>query len=483
MSYRSWRLCTLRRLFLSSKDCEHHLGYQSRSFSHNPELLFTKQTPANLSGNNTSASHQTIANASSSSSDQRTHNADSPIFNEAENSMLDATNSATQNPRPKSPRATIRHTKGPEHTLLGSRVRSLPKSPFLNPENEDEPPHKQRKAQPTVKDLDRLRYNPWATALASNVRLCAASGYRMPKNLLLSFGLIRHPESKNLWFLPKDLIAEELAATLATTEKPEAVDVTNAKKEGSGESATASDPDSQPNRAKGESIRKVTQAPKIYILDRAAVMKDLSSPAKAGNEKVQRLIPLRWKMPVGKLGTKDAKSLVWREDMPEFVLGALRKKVVKTLKKACLKNREVEDRAGVWRVIKIAGDVVNEKELSNGLEQIGELKGMGSGGVLVLGSRAMRNEDAKGHEEGGDPIQAAARSPLPDLITLPIHGSQVPVFDLRYLLSESDIVELQQRHNRFGEIALFFSPRENVRVDALLALWRLKSFVMYDKDI
>lgn len=257
-------------------------------------------------------------------------------------------------------------------------------------------------------------------------------------------------------------------------------------KEGSGDgySTTLQPPKPAPRPHPKEDIRSITQSPKFYLLNRTAVQKDLTDRPPDPKERISRLVPLRWKAPIGKLNAKDIRSLVWRQDMPEFVIGALRKEAVKALKNACLKNVRMQDSSGVWSLVRIEGDVVDEKGLSDGLEQIGDLEGIRSGAVLVFGPSATREGGAEADEAGGEPkIPTAAQPPLPDLITLPNQGSQVPIFDLRALLSESDIEELGQHHFRFRKTALFFRPGENVPVDAMLALWKLKGHVMYDQNI
>ncbi|KAK2758806.1 hypothetical protein FQN54_003498 [Arachnomyces sp. PD_36] len=433
--YQSWRLHTLRRLFLSSKD-SNRLSSPSRSFTNGPELLFTR----------------------------------SP---QATSTAQDATRTSVA----RSPQGT-----GEEDTIGStttvSRSRLLPQSPFLNPGNEDEPPVKKRKRQPTKEDKDRLRHNAWAMALSSSVRLCAATGARLPTECLLDWGLVRHHEAKNLWFIPKSLFVDELMEATNSDEQTKMSAGDDANGEGDNVSGSTST-----RRPKGD-IRTITHARKFYLLNRAGLHKDLSSSPRSRDQNVARLVPQRWKGNFGgNLMKGDLKSLVWRDDMPEFVLGGLRKEAVKALKKACLIGMKVEDAGGVWRVVGINGDVINEETLSGGLERIGELEGMASGGVLVFGSDTMRDGNS-GKETGGmcNPPQPGSDCSLPDLITLPIQGSQVPVFDLRALLSESDIDQLRSHHPRFRETALFFRPGGNIPAEAMLALWKLQGCVMHDRN-
>lgn len=291
----------------------------------------------------------------------------------------------------------------------------------------------------------------------------------------MDWGLVRHPEANNLWFTPKSLFVDEL---MKASTRDEETEISVEEAEDSDGMSNSQPPKQSHSPHPMKDIRSVTQSPKFYVLNRSVVQKDLTAPATSMMQDVSRLIPFRWKFPMGKLTTGDMRSLVWREDMPEFVLRGLQKEAVKALKKACLKGK-VEDPGGVWRVVGIDGDVVDEKGLSVGLERIGELERMGSGGVLVFGSEVMR----EGSTGGESSIQSASVSSLPDLITLPVQGSQVPVFDLRALLSQRDIDELRQHSPRFQETALFFRPGGNIPVDAMLALWKLKGYAMHDRNI
>jgi hypothetical protein len=273
--------------------------------------------------------------------------------------------------------------------------------------------------------------------------------------------------------MPKSLFVDELMETMNKDEDSEI----SAKEAGTSESEN-----SQPTHPKKD-IRSITQSPKFYLLNRSVVQKDLTAASPIILGLLPRLIPYRWKAPMGNLKSRDLKSLVWREDMPELVLTGLRRAAVKALKKACLKSVNVDDPHGVWRAVWVYEDMVNEKGLSDGLEQVGELEAMGSGGLLVLGSDTTGEGNAEKDVggKGSTPLQSATSS-LPDLITLPVQGSQVPLFDLRSLLAETDINELRQHHPRFQETALFFRPGANIPVDAMLALWKLKGYIMHDQN-
>lgn len=64
---------------------------------------------------------------------------------------------------------------------------------------------KQPKRAPTEEEIQRLLYNPWAALLASPVRLCNATGVRLPASLLVPWELVRRPSDKDVYLMPRQL--------------------------------------------------------------------------------------------------------------------------------------------------------------------------------------------------------------------------------------------------------------------------------------
>ena len=50
-----------------------------------------------------------------------------------------------------------------------------------------------------------LANNPWAKMLASPMRLCSATGVRLPKDLLVPWGLVKNPATEEVYFMPTEL--------------------------------------------------------------------------------------------------------------------------------------------------------------------------------------------------------------------------------------------------------------------------------------
>ncbi|GAD99508.1 conserved hypothetical protein [Paecilomyces variotii No. 5] len=337
---------------------------------------------------------------------------------------------------------------------------SLPQSPLLTKLRD--PSEKKRKRAPTKEETDRLRRNPWAVALASPPRYCIATGARLPKAFLGDYGLVRpSAESESLWFMPVSLLKDELKPAAGKAQSSlQSQDAQEQTK-----SATTPNPDP-------------LRIPSIRIVDRFRVLKEstrqflVDRVSRRRKSAVSSIIPFRWRYPHGPLSSRSEKNLVWREDMPEFVLKNIRKEAVKELGRVCRHNQDVTTSDGVWMAFSLSDN--SEGSLAEALKQLPDLENMEWGGVLVL----KQSSDNIQRERDLDSFA----SPLPDYITLPHRGKKVPVFDLSVLLSEENLEELRKLHPRFQESALFFRPGGTTPVEPMLALWRLKGYVMYDNE-
>jgi hypothetical protein len=319
----------------------------------------------------------------------------------------------------------------------------------------------------------------------------------------MDWGLVRHPLDDGLWFMPTGLIQDELKERAKRKqqqqEKDEHVDE---EWEDTGGSVYVT----VPNKTRVQTLSPLR--PIFRLINRFALHEDLSSSlsnaSSKTNRRLGRLSPYHWKTPGGLFKPSDEKHLVWREDMPGFVLQNMRKAAVKALKKACTKGKKLETTDGVWRVVDVGFG--GGKGLEEGLKKVTELDRMSWGAVLVMErtTRMEAKEDEGKTEEqrNFDHASAASDDPsipsptparsssshllisssLPDLITLPTQGTKVPVFDLTTLLSEKDLEELRQHHPRFKQGALFFRPGGYVPVDAMLVLWKLKGYTIYDQE-
>ncbi|KAL1859251.1 hypothetical protein Plec18167_007818 [Paecilomyces lecythidis] len=414
LSYAAWRLQVLRRVFLPPHEIQSSTHNFRRDLSSSIHLR----------------------------SEARQQN--EPLSREKSNGLKD--NSPPRNVR-------LDTLPDPEDVALRPS-QSLPQSPLLTKLRD--PSVKKRKRAPTKEETERLRHNPWAVALASPPRYCIATGARLPKAFLGDYGLLRpSAESESLWFMPVSLLKDELKSAQHSSQSPDAQEQTKS-------AATPSfGPLHIPSVRIVHRFRLLKEATKRFLVDRLS---------RRGKSAVSSIIPFRWRYPHGPLSSRAEKNLVWREDMPQFVLKNLRKEAVKELARVCRHDQNITTSDGVWTAFGLSDN--SERPLLEALKRLPDLENMEWGGVLVLRQGNIQPEC--------DPDSFI--SSFPDYVTLPQRGKKVPVFDLSVLLSEENLEELRRTHPKFQESALFFRPGGTTPVEPMLALWRLKGYVMYDSE-
>ncbi|KAF9892892.1 hypothetical protein FE257_000484 [Aspergillus nanangensis] len=339
----------------------------------------------------------------------------------------------------------------------------LPQSPLLAyPHPGLAKKHKKRLA--THSDLDELRRNPWAMALASPPRMCALTGTRVPRSFLGDWGMVRPPESdEGLWMMPVGLMKDEL--DLPTPHN---------------KLATETEPPREqfPRRSFHYLIlRMVDRLPLIRRLTKALT-------GHAPGRKVSpivRVLPFRWKHPHGPITSIEEKQVIWREDMPELVLRQMRSVVLRQLQRVSDKYKRTNAPNGVWRTLELGA--YSDSALQEGLMTLDSFARMECGGVLVMGPPSNGDGVASGDDLGPSGDYSGDEDSISDFAFLPQTGSKVPVFDLRQLFSETDMEELRNHHPRFQSSALFFRPDDSATVEVMLALWKLKGLLKDDEPI
>ena len=328
----------------------------------------------------------------------------------------------------------------------------LPKSPFLNTVRDGS--QKERKRRPTKENLDRLRSNPYALALATPPRQCIFTGYRQPTFFLANMGVVRRPPAPKesftrLWWTPVDLYKDELLRNITPSEE--------AVKRG----FTRGNPVTNPLNVR---LARVSYR-SLLLHEMSAVL--TPSTGKYKRHLSKKLLSPRWRSKRSPLSQQDMKALVWRQDMTSFVLKGLRKEAAKALQNAAPPDEETG--RNVWAVVLGAQEEVSTQKIVEGLEKV-SMENMQTGAVLVLG------------HGNTTPETEFPKSALPDYVTLPQTGSKVPIYDLGVLLSEANRQSLRDAHHLFREQVLFFRPTRPKTLQVSLALWRLKGYVMHDVD-
>lgn len=293
---------------------------------------------------------------------------------------------------------------------------------------------------------------------------------RLPAELFGDYSLVEHPATKDPWMMPVDLLGDEIwEMRLQATTDPDmtAKEGTEGRIEEKNDDADRGDVESKEEQAENFEEKKnaphptqrrgkLAPLPRLRITNHPAV---LSRIAQGKSPHVTRsLIPYRWKHPQGFLTKKENDTVVWREDLPDYVLRHLRKNVVRGMKNSCVAGKDHR-----WSVLDIDSTPNVTEGLVNALVSLGDLKNIKCGAVLLLKQLTEKEPE---------------RNPVvPETITLPLHGTRVPILNLPCILSEKDLQELREHHDFFSKDAVLFRPSGDKTVYTMLGLWSLNSYV------
>ncbi|KAL4926967.1 uncharacterized protein BDV17DRAFT_268363 [Aspergillus undulatus] len=348
----------------------------------------------------------------------------------------------------------------------------LPQSPLITDPHPGRDLRHRKKRRPTSNDLADLSNNPWAMALASPIRMCNWTNSRLPKAFLTDWGLVEEPvaaaESSNgqnpspeasvsqkankdkgkdnkLWVLPVGLLKDDLVNPAH-----------NAKGKRDGRSVT-------------------TANVKIRMIDRLPLLQHVTNATDNKRERryssvLMPVIPLRWKSPQGPMTGRDMDRMVWRGDMPDFVLGMKRRNALEMLKRVSDTFKSQKTWSKVWMSFD-ARKPHSETALLEGLITEGKARNrtidrMETGAFIVFGNDSRNCSGAN----------AGEATTLSELVTLPASGRKVPVFDLTRLFSQAELEELRAYHTRFRKFAAFLTPSNKVMANAILELWSLQGY-------
>ncbi|TWU77632.1 hypothetical protein ED733_008021 [Metarhizium rileyi] len=295
-----------------------------------------------------------------------------------------------------------------EKKIISTSIGDLPLSPLFDPDW-IQARRRQRKpnpSKPTGRFRKKLANNPYAQALATPLRRCPNTEAILPRYFLQDFEVVKHPQDDSLWWAPGPLAFENLT----DKNKPSGDQIQIA------DAATA---EQQPQKSGNDdgtpaatsSIRLRRSPITSYVLSRKSVVDMIGGP---NRRYAASLLAARTGMAMAPI----TKSPVWRRDMSDIFLQMIRQQAVDALcarsgTEGLERNKLIQPCKG-WEHVK---DV--------------ELRGC----VLFCGL---------GKE--GPSIQYA---------TLDIdgakYGSKLPVYNLRWLLGESEFVRLRDKSKLFQE--------------------------------
>ncbi|RAL12289.1 uncharacterized protein BO97DRAFT_424811 [Aspergillus homomorphus CBS 101889] len=331
----------------------------------------------------------------------------------------------------------------------------LPKSPLLT---DPKPANRQRLHKKKARSKNRvysdpdhdLTKNPWAVALASPVRYCSLTGYRMPTEFLNNWGLDEHPEG-SLFLHPTALLPAP-SVPVPGSSSPSASSSPSSP-------SSPSPPQLPPTPRTAPAIKNL----RAWIVNRLPLLTHITETLSAKTARIPAIthaFPLRWKPPLGPLTEPLLARCVWRQDMPQFLTRMMRRQVGGRLRKAASQTNDSAARQ-VWTPLLREGCDLTEKALVDALNKMEPIVRMRVGAVLVL--RPMTSEPEPG-------------LPLTSFFHLPQTGSKVPVFDVTRLLDGEDLACAKLE----GQAAVFFRPDDRPTVDAMLGLWKLAGLLRED---
>ncbi|PMD13344.1 hypothetical protein NA56DRAFT_585704 [Hyaloscypha hepaticicola] len=283
-----------------------------------------------------------------------------------------------------------------------------------------------RKSRPSKKPEDFqqiLAKNPYARALATPLRRCQLTNNALPSFFLQGFNLMAHPETGIPWYVPR---------SLALAKKGE--------------------PQLQLNKTPAAFTSALGYT--VYILASQHILRAMQDPKGYGMKQKNKMRNMAQRRGIST--SKFLSAAGWREDMHEFILRIMRRRIVENL--VALTNLK-------------RGYVVGCSGWEDALAkpQIGTFLWTGGAGEM---------------EEGTD-------SP-PEFATLDItigrkeesKTKKIPVHNLRRLLGKDKLAELRETlPSGIFERNVVVLKHKQQAVDVEMQLWRLQGFLAEYRDL
>ncbi|KAL4901333.1 hypothetical protein BDW74DRAFT_160262 [Aspergillus multicolor] len=366
----------------------------------------------------------------------------------------------------------------------------LPQSPLITNPNAHHNLRHRKKSRPTSEDTSELSENPWAVALASPIRMCNLTGTRLPLALLSTWGLVEQPAQA-----PEPEPEPVSKATTTTTTTAAADTTSNPEQSPQPHTPAGSKTIKHKGRGNKEDKSKLWLLPISHLQNSVArhdtnknrpalqfrmierkhhletVTRAIERSRASKDHALPKLAPARWKSPLGPLTRELQKRLVWRLDMPDFVLTAKRREALKYLKCVSDGLRLKNTPGTVWASFNVQKPYSKETLVEGFMAD--DLVGQMTHDQLKRGVLLFLGEGS-----GADAGAADEVPTFPELVALPGGNEKVPVFDLTRLLSQAELEELRAYHEHFKKSGAFLKPSTKPSVDAILALWNIHGYLM-----
>ena len=365
------------------------------------------------------------------------------------------------------------------------KPRHLPVSPFMDPEaiaarQKHHLPKLPPSKTPTLFQ-QQLSKNPYAQALATPMRLCQLTKFRLPNYFLQDFQLMAHPETREPWWVPSSL-----------RKKYEAGEAVGSNEEAGTGQSVASEQDSELPLQLEESCTEVNSptpqlesepptsplenrlalpshtprlGPGTYLLSRQALISAMQNVGSGWGLQSQKnfLSGSIMRSPIAK---KVRERASWRTDMDIFILELMRRRVVEGLVYL------------VWRKRGFVAGCVDWEDTKKASRQQGAIlwTGKTSGGEEAnsegdvkekLEAASFRFGEQQGHDR---PLGFATLTMGKD------RPHMVPVHNLPMLLGPEHLAELRKKCSIF-EKELLIVKNKRTTVDIQMKLWSLQGYL------
>lgn len=289
-----------------------------------------------------------------------------------------------------------------------------------------------RNALICVEQSIKLTRNP-AIALATPPRLCVLTGLRLPSYFQISFGVATHPKTGAPWHLPN------LSAQFMSSPRDDEMSKGNTD----GTVPSPLEPDAS------MTLKSPTRTlSSTHFLASRHVFAYISGLTPS---RYERLMPYRWRQdPSVKLS-----EIVWREDMDIFVLGILRRNVLKTLS-------YLASRPAAYIAPCKGYDSINKHTQVAAVLWLRQ-----DAGVSIHDKSSKSDATLSDFEETGPPPYA-----------MHFHKTRyVPYYNLAALLGPSQLSALHEsRPDQYGDQFVIIKLKRNT-VKVQLELWKLLGYI------
>lgn len=286
------------------------------------------------------------------------------------------------------------------------------------------------------------------------MRLCSITRTQLPNAMLQSFGVVRHPETRQVWWIPEGLAAPRKPAKRVPDETEEADDPSPAAGEGeTGNEATAVNATELAGTAEGQATYRYP----THVLARQDLIASFSTPNKKYDGAHRRLAAMPNAPPL-------AKTANWRPDMDGVILDQRQRQIMEDLLYLSTLCEE-QGRKYIIRVTdaKYAATYVHRAAFL----WLGEEKAIGSD----QGDEESAGEAEEAEKKEVDPEQYATLDIVEDDPT-----TTRPVYNLPKLLGPANVARLRSESSVFKDGSLFLL-RSQRSGPLNKKLWSLQGFM------